>query len=251
MKIKNKKSSHVGMIISFVVFITFIVFLYSVIRPAISTGQDKKTIADYLVVKIIENVSSNLTSTSIEIDSHHNPNKDCIILKNIMAISELVPEPPIPYMIIKNEDGNEQEAHNNYPTFDADLKIMRDSRSDKFFRIYYSPEFPRLISDSTSGCRAIELNDYSISIIKTGKFSFESNLNYLINHYEGNYEQLKTELNVPPGTEFGFGFIQSNGTRIDVGEIPSTADVYAAEIPIQYIDNSVNIQSGFINIKVW
>jgi len=42
----------VGMILSFIVFVTFIVFLYSIVKPAVSTGQDKKSIADYLVVKI-------------------------------------------------------------------------------------------------------------------------------------------------------------------------------------------------------
>lgn len=248
----NKRGSHVGMIISFVVFVTFIVFLYTIIKPAITTGQDKKTIADYLTVKIIENVSANFTSTSIEIDSRVHLNKNCIILRDIMTIPELI-QSPVPYIKVKNEEGDILPyVYNNYlEHLDTNLKINRDNKDDRFFRIYYSPEFPKLDSDSTLDCKSVEFDDYSISIIKTEKFPFENNLEYLIEHYDEDYEEIKEGLKVPPGTEFGFTFVKSDGTGTPKGEPPSTAEVYATETPIQYIDDYANILSGFINIKVW
>lgn len=243
-KIKDKRSSHVGMIISFVVFVTFIVFLYSIVRPAINTGQDKKTIADYLVVKIIENVSANFTSTSVEIDSNKNPNKDCVQLQGFLVLSEI----PL-QTIVQNELRVSQNAFTNSL---GDLGIERTDSNNLFFRVYSSPEFQSLEDEgSPDSCGSVQDDDYSIGIIKTEKFPFKNNLDYLIEHYDADYEKIKDNLKIPPGTEFGFGFVQSNGAKIEVGDIPSSIDVYAAEIPIQYIDSNVNIQSGFINIKVW
>jgi hypothetical protein len=248
MKINNRRGSHVGMILSFVIFITFIIFLYSVVKPAVSVGQDKKTIADYLVVKIIGNVSANFTSTSVEINSSRNPVAKCIRLTGFFV---LVPEVQFT-TVIQNESRNKMEAFYNSI---GELVINRTSRNNLFFRIYSSPEFPLITGRETStGCSSLAQEYYSIGVIKSGTFAFENNLDSLIDYYNDsgdNYENLKTALNVPPGTEFGFGITKSNGIKIDVGDIPPTAEVYAAEIPIQYIDNNVNVQSGFINIRVW
>ena len=76
----NKLGSHVGMIISFVIFITFIVFLYSVVKPAITTGEDKKTILSALEMQILNNISANLTSASIQVNRVLNPNNPCVEL---------------------------------------------------------------------------------------------------------------------------------------------------------------------------
>lgn len=247
MRLKDCRGSHVGMIISFVVFITFIIFMYSIVRPAISTGQDKKTIADYLVVEIIKNISSNLTSMSIELNSSNpmSTQDNCVSLVGFYVRFATLFSPRI---IIKNAEGNKEEAYSGYYSDEDNIKINRTDNEDLFFKLYHSSEFPDL-SDTTETC--VPLIDYSIGLVKKDRIPFENNLYSLINYYNNNYEQLKTGLNVPPGTEFGFGFIQSNGTRIEVGDAPSTTDIYVAEIPMQYVDEVANIQSGFINIKVW
>ena len=70
MKKRNKLGSHVGMIISFVIFITFIVFLYTVVKPAITTGEDKQTILSALEMQILENISANLTTATVQIKNN-------------------------------------------------------------------------------------------------------------------------------------------------------------------------------------
>ena len=62
----NKKGSHVGMMLSFVIFVTFLVFLYSVLYPMVKIGQDKKLILDNLILELSEMLDSDYTSGSIK-----------------------------------------------------------------------------------------------------------------------------------------------------------------------------------------
>jgi hypothetical protein len=236
----NKKGSHVGMILSFVIFITFIVFLYTVIQPMLNTGEDKKATLEYLEIRIIQNVSLNLTTASVEFNNTWNT-QNCVRLKNFLILSEIPP-----YILVKNETQSVQDAYMDF----GDLLINRKSRENHFFKIYSSPDF-KLLGNITLSCRQINDADYTIGSIKTGKYIFEKKLFYLMDYYKSNYETLRTELKIPPGNEFGFGFVETNGTKIEVEQETKSANVYVKEIPIQYVDNQANIQSGFINIKVW
>ncbi len=242
--LKNRRGSHVGRIISFVIFVTFIVFLYVVVKPVINTGEDKKETLDYLTVTIIKNISANLTSTSVEVNSSVNPPQNCISLESFFVLLSM--EIPGYNLIIKNETGSMQNAYTDQA---AHLVIDRENKSNRFFRIYYSPEFDVL--GSKTDCKLVEDDAYSLSLIKTEKYVFEDRLFGFLNNYKSDYEKLKTDMNFPPGNEFGIGFTQSNGTKMEVGETVSATGIYAEEIPVQYVDNDANILSGFINIKVW
>jgi hypothetical protein len=243
---KSRRGSHVGIILSFVIFITFVVFLYVVVQPAINTGQNKQSVLEYLEGKIAENVSANFTSTSVQIKSSKNPSTKCVILQSFLVPTEMMP----PYIIIKNENGDMEEAHWNPSDF-ANLIINRKNSDEKFFEIYHSPEFDVLEEKTISSCTAISSSNYDISTITAEKSIFEKNIYELIDYYRDNYESLKNELKLPPGNEFSFGFVQSNGTVIEVTQGEVSTNVYAEEFPIQYINNQANIQSGFINLKVW
>ena len=60
----EKKGSHVGIMLSFVIFVTFLVFLYSVIQPIIKTGQEKKISLDSLKIELVIILDPDLTSYS-------------------------------------------------------------------------------------------------------------------------------------------------------------------------------------------
>jgi len=244
--ILDKKGSHVGMILSFAIFITFIIFLYSILNPAVKTGEDKTATLDYIQYQIMQNVSSNFTSASIGWDSTINPTGNCVQFDNLLGFLEIPP----PYkIIIKNENNIIQSepylVADNYP----DVEIIRGSADDKFFRIYNSPEFEIPEASIVEPCTKI--SDYEIGSVTSGGYVFEKNMYKLTDYYNNNYEWLRTEFKITPGSEFGFIFVQSNGTMINVGNPPASANVHVSEIPIQYIDDYANILSGFINVKVW
>jgi len=237
----------VGMILSFVVFITFVVFLYSVLRPAVTTGEDKKTTLDYIENKIEENTSVELASISIKIQDLKNPITNCVNFSSFFPYS-LVSA----HLVVKNESGDIQYAYYNLTADFDSFRINRGNLNNLFFKIYSSPAFDKLPVTIIEPCTAINYsNAYNITSTTTRKYLFEENIYDLIDYYKNNYEGLKTELNIPLGTEFVFGFTKSNGERIDVGNVSKSSSVYSREVPVQYIDNQANIQSGFINVKVW
>jgi len=242
---RNRSGSHVGMIISFVIFITFMVFLYSIVKPAINTGGDKQAILASLEMQIIKNISTNLTSASVQLNSGTNPNQNCIMLSNFLVFSEL----STPNMLIKNGANSIQQAYSNYNNQFPDIMINRQSKNDLFFKVYYSSEFNQLGSTAIS-CKS--LTDYNIGSVTTGGYVFETEINRFINLYNSSsYNSLKEYFKLPPGNEFGFGFIKSDGTKVDVGKAPQSVSVYTDQVPVQYVDSNANILSGFINIKVW
>lgn len=243
MEKRGKRGSHVGMILSFVIFITFIIFLYTILRPAVNiAGADKKSIMSYLEKTIIENVSANFTSASVEINNSKNPAGNCVKLLNFLLVTDMSP----PYLIVKNELGSIQTSKQDL----FNLVIIRTSSSNRFFKIYYSPEFQR-INITEDDCAVLTDKEYKMGLVKAEEALFERKLYKMMEDYKNDYAKLREDLNTPPGSEFGIIFMQSNGTKVEVGDVPKSASVYAEEIPVQYIDDYANIHSGYLGIKVW
>lgn len=239
----NKRGSHVGVVLSFVIFVTFLIFVYSIMQPATRIQKDKESLLDYLRIELIERFSANLTSVTITINGDI-PNK-CIKLKNLTEETGIDSR-----LIVKNESGDISQA-NISESDNRDLLIDRVA-DEKFFRLYHSEEFDELGEVITS-CRSLqkEEGDYMVGLIRKDKYIFEKKIIELINEYETDYENLKDDLNVAPGTEFGFSFTYNNETMIGTGGKKISTNVYSKEIPIQYIDENKNILSGFITINVW
>jgi hypothetical protein len=246
-KFKDKNGSHVGMMLSFVIFITFIIFVYAAVKPAVKTGEDKRTTMDYIEKKIEENTSVELASISLKISESQNPSTECVNFSNFFPYSLVSPN-----LIIKNESGDVQEAYYNITSDFSGFRLYRADTNNIFFKVYHSPEFDKLPGNLLEPCTPIDyISDYNITSTTTREYLFERKMYNLLDYYRNNYEELKDRFNVPPGTEFGFVFMQSNGTTIEVGNASENTDVYVRETPVQYIDNEANILSGFINIKVW
>jgi len=239
------------MIISFVVFITFIVFLYTVISPAVTTAADKRTVLNYIEERIEKNTSAEFTEISVMITD--NPEISPGIYYKCVRFEQffsLVGTPPC-CTIAKNETGGIQGTYYDSKWF-SELEMNRANETNLFFKIYYSPEFDLLGKPTGLDCKEVKWETaYEISSIDTDEYIFEENVYELMDYYNNNYEKLKTELSIPAGNEFEFGFIQSNETRMQVGNASKSVNVYATETPVQYIDNSANVLSGFISVKVW
>ncbi len=236
----DKRGTHVGMVISFAVFVIFLVFLYSAIEPAVKIQKDKQSLLDYLESALIEQTYAEITTFTIMIDETINPNKDCLKVQNI--IGEITNETDL---IIKDEFDNVL----NYLVQGQALIIGTGYFFSGFLKFYYSEDLPSSPSFEGVGCEPI--TGISVGLVRTETNIFETKIIDLINEYENNYESLKEELNIPAGSEFGFSFTYSNGTIIETQKEELSTSVYAKEIPIQYVDEEASINFGFMNIWVW
>lgn len=233
---KDKRGSHVGVVLSFVIFVTFLVFLYSLLGSKV-TPQAKEGFLDYLRLELLKRFSTNFTRITIDIDVSV---PSCAKLNNLIGEAEIGSN-----IIVKNSDEEIVDSE-----FSGDDLIVKSS--DDFFKVYYAEYFDGLESESES-CTELEIDeDYSISLIRTDEYVFEEKVIELIEDYdEGGYENLKAELRIPIGTEFGISFENSEGEIMETGISETAMEVRVREIPIQYVDDEANILLGKLNIQIW
>lgn len=233
----DKRGSHVGVVLSFVIFVTFLVFLYSLLGSKV-TPQAKEGFLDYLRLELLERFSTNFTRITIDIDTAV---PSCSKLKNLIGEAEIGSN-----IIVKDSD--EEIVDSEFSGNDLIVKS-----SDDFFKVYYAEYFDGLGSGSES-CTELEIDeDYSISLLRTEEYVFEEKVIELIENYktEIGYENLKEELRIPTGTEFGISFENSEGGITETGISETAKEVHVREIPIQYVDDEANILLGKLNIQIW
>ncbi|MBT96779.1 MAG: hypothetical protein QF567_01825 [Candidatus Pacearchaeota archaeon] len=236
----NKRGSHVGVMLSFVIFVTFLAFLYSVIEPATKVEKDKQFILNYLGVELDKMFSANLTSVTISIEDEYTLSEDCLKISQIEEIEGL-------NIIVKDKNNNPL----NFKVENSDLKFEHNDAI--FFKIYYSNEQFNDFSTNLGTCLEPEENEgYSIELVKTNMHLFETKIDNITEEHGKNYERLKERLKILEGTEFGFSLIDNNRDAILKTEDKEVSiNVYVDETPIQYVDEEANIKSGFLIIKVW
>lgn len=231
--VKTKKGSHIGTVISFVLFITFIVFLYSITSPALKSNKEEENLLIYLENKIIENVSAELNSTSISFEN----SGDCLQINNYQGGANTV---------VKDKDGNIVDSG-----VEGNTLFIKIS-SETFFKIY-SSEVELEGKPYNSGDCANPLTNYEPGLSRTEKKVSEEKVIELINRYSANYSKLKEDFKIPNSRDFGFGFIYNNGTLIpyETPEKNASSDIYTNRVPVEYFDKQAEILQGFVNIKVW
>ena len=239
---KYKRGSHVGVVLSFIIFITFMAFLYTMIEPAIKMKEDKQFILNYLEIELIERLSEDLTSITVIIDK--TITQDCVELVDSMN-EELINNK----LITKDNSENVLESK----TLDNNLFINRGDGQTDFFKIRISEEFEPIEEGKIPGCKPLKKDkeEYKIGSINVNKYLFETKIIELKENYSSDYDSLKKELNISIGNEFGFDFIYNNGTIIGTKTGETKRDIYIEDIPVQYIDKEANILPGVIRIKVW
>lgn len=241
----DKRGTHVGIILSFAIFVIFLVFLYSVTEPAIKIQKDKQALLDYLERALIEQTYVEMKTSTLSINA--TAPQDCIEIENLITELEMNSR-----IRVKNEFEDTTPSYISETNPD-NLLIDRDDSGNRFFKIYNSEEFEEISARTINPCKKLkkEDEDYTIGLTRTETNIFETKIINLINEYKNNYETLKNELKIPAGSEFGFSFTYSNGTKIETLKKEVSTSVYAKEVPIQYVDKESSISSGFINIKVW
>lgn len=238
--LKNRRGSHIGAVISFMIFITFLVFLYSIMEPAIKIQGNKKLILDSIEVNLLKLISSNLTTKTITINEQE-ITKDCIKFVGI----ENLPEQDL---IAIDSFGNFLEY--NIQEQEKSLYLSLEDSSNRIFKLYNSIEFDTY-ETTLKGCKNILKEDYNEVSSSVRKYAFESRIFNITKFIESDYENFKELVGVPAENEIEISFTFSNGTKIETGDNNSAISIYSKDTPIQYVDWEANILSGILNIKIW
>jgi len=247
----KKRGSHVGVVLSFVIFVTFLIFIYTLLGPSVKTQRDKESLLDYLKIELMEKFSTNLTSVTVSVDRTHA--FQCVKLLNFTEEAGVNSR-----LIIKDDEGGTTRVNISLSD-ESDLLIDRESIQKSFFKAYNSEEFDELNKTTITPCTELVKDatwygtpsGYSINLIITDVYVFEKRVLELIDNYENDYDELKSELNIPAGTDFGFGLTYNNGTIIGTGNKSLSTSIYVRKIPMQYVSNEAEINLGYLDIQVW
>jgi hypothetical protein len=188
---KKRGATHVGFILSFVIFVTFLVFVLTYFSMPTEVPRSKRILLDYLQVELLKQFSSNLTTVIISAESD-----ECLVIEN----DELGIE-SFEGLVAKDENN---EIIDFELSSDKEKSYLK-SKNQTFFKIYYAGEdFIPKSKQVNDDCGSAE-----IKFAKTNKYVFETKVNQTADSYKQDYEALKKELNVPPGIDFGFSFTVS------------------------------------------
>lgn len=259
---QTKGGTHVGVILSFVIFVTFLLFLYTIlIEPSINQ-QGNKFLLDNVRLNILEEVNvENFTTKTFLIDMSgvNLGNKKCIrINENEGGGGTNVKKGGLADLDSQGIKFTIKDSSNkliNYSKLGQNnLNIGPiDSSFDGFLKINYasdyggSPEYT-----GPQNCRSIFPDDYEITRESSSNEILESKITGLIDSYALNYELLREQLKISVDNEFILAFVYGNGTILEPeGEIPRNVNVYVTEILAQYIDKEGNFKLGTIIIKMW
>ncbi len=239
---RNKRGSHIDAIVSFIVFIGIIIFLYAVIQPKIATQQSKMESLNYIEFQIMNNVSGNLTSIPVATTG---ASGSCFELQGFLSNAGISPAG------LRAHYGSSGYLA-NYSGGDA--YVMNPSGDlPGFFIVSSSPEFSK--SSLSGSCSALTYGassgGYSISGVRTDTYAFSEKIEDLILYYNSGYNSLKSQFSIPLGTDFGFSFTYQNQTNIGTADKDASADIYVESFPIQYINNNGSIEAGNLIIRAW
>lgn len=229
----SKKGSHIGIILSFMIFVVFLVFLFSALQPALKVEKDKEAILEHITNSITELSSDNLIIENVVIDNTGGE-YDCVEIDKIETDKNI---------IVKSGDVV-------IPYYLNGQIIVGNLGAEKYlFKIYYSDSINQQLSSKPT-CTADKIKTSpEIGFVNNETVIFISKFDELVNE---NYDLLKIKLGVGAGTDFSFSLLDAEKEKINgMKDTQISTNIYVNEFPVLYSNENAEIKSGFINVKVW
>ncbi len=248
---KRGSSGHIEVIISFTIFIAFVVFLLVFTNPIERTKENKHYI-EITEDAIMERLLVDLTAFSITVEP-------AVIstITNCFCFDYQIPEK----VVGKDEDGIKTSAGTFFGA--TDYVCVKPTKTTtgtnkKHYKIYFSSEFAEAPGvcvgpiGSGGGDYILSSGDYTLGVRNEYKKVSKAQLLWLNNSYNTNYHNLRaTTLNLK--NNFNIFVRTIDGEYIVYGKIkePKEINVIAKEIPIEILDDQGTITPAVINLQVW
>jgi len=255
---ESKRGSHVGFILSFVIFVTFVIFIYSILSPTLKNNTEKESAMKILKQNLMKEMSSNLTTITLDnSEVGYNPvggaQYTCVKL-DLGEVDDL------------KLDAEFNELEKRF-VVDDKLGALRNSFSlsgeNLFvgvngFKIYFSRAFKK----ATNGAVDTDCADAVYRSKKTSEiFLGDETLPGIvktINEIDNaeDYALLKNKLKLESKYNFGMRFTDADNNptksnNFDNPNVVVNTDIYSEETLINYIDSNANIRYGKLVVKLW
>ncbi len=233
---KNKKGSHVGIVLSFTLFITFLIFAYVVIGPPASLKNEKKYVIESIKGILFEKLPQDVMIASIYED---NLSIDCFRFDFDNSFED---------PIILANDGDIKDV--GAEIYGNEILIQGGQHFSKVYLTNNSFEDETALTNETP-CEEIVPNN-----ILNEKRITEKGIIALVAMVEDDYDEAKNYLEVR-GSEFSLHFVDEAQTvfgkeRILINGFEQIkTNVYARTYKVDYLNVHGEEKMGELIIKVW
>lgn len=236
LKIRNKKGSHVGVVLSFTLFVGFLVFSYVLIGPTLIKKDDLSE-----NIKVLEREAKKEITERVEAYWVYTESAGCVSVTAPNTISQSTHDI---FAIDGGGDalGAEIDGSNN--------KVQAESTdiNGGLVKIYVSANGTLNTPTPPGGS-----NCPNTKIIGnlTEERIFEKKILTLIERIEdiAEYQSLKNTFGL--GRDFQIMFRYSNGTIIGSQTTSANVDIYSEEIFINYLSANAEEKTGALMLRVW
>lgn len=231
-KLNKKAITHIEVIISFVIFVGFIIFLFIFLKP-LKNQELSPTILD---------------SSEYEIDNYANVNYSYISVKlNDSSLECFILPIKMGKVVVNDEDKHLVSAE----SIDEEVYVLGIKRN--FYAIYSSLIFNENSFVHPDYCPRLTKDNYTLGLLRETKVLSYDRLVELKERYNQDYKNLKKEFNIPESNNFGFSVRESNGNKIitALNKQPSKINIIARDVPSQLLYTNGTIKYVIMNIQAW
>ena len=231
---------HVEAIISFVIFIAFLVFAFVFFSP-LQSGRTLKSTSDYAWREVADATEQPLEMYSVAIINSP-------LIPRLIAIT-ISGTPSSWKATVEDKDGVPI-----IPVYTpVDGVVHFDRQANTFVRIKFAQDFAAGDS-SIVGTTPLSLDtDYNISSSETKMIRFEHLFKELNVSYHSDYAGLKQQFNIPNRVQFGFSVRFADGFEIRASKaIPENAEVLSRADRVEIVRMpSGKLEYADVTVFVW
>jgi len=238
----ERSQSHVEMIVSFVLFMGFVVFLLLVFNPQKYESINYNSV-DNIQTTLMKNLTFEYNYTSVILVSTISVflAEQCFQIASIEGISN--------DFIVKDMNGAVVYSRNE----SSGQIVIKANNSQRFYGIYSSPDFSSGVS---AGCQGnlvplTKSRNYSLGMLTTKNAVLYERIKELNHSYYVGYEELKESL----GMKNDFSFTVKDETGYILFDTtlkqPENINILSREIPFLSINKQGETENLFMNLRVW
>jgi hypothetical protein len=210
---KSKRGSHVGIVLSFVVFVTFLIFIYSTLEPIIKQDEGKKALLQEVKGKLVAEFTANLTKVTLKTVEEDEDGCEEITLQNL-----------------------ELEGSGTYYYFYRERELFVSEES-----FVEGDVLPYECTPEDGDIGRVDTKEY-IFLSKVDSVSGQ-----VYNDLKERFEITEGNFYFGFG-EIGDGYVNQGGFE---EMIPDDVSVYADEELVQYVDKEAIINTDKLKVMVW
>jgi hypothetical protein len=242
----NKRGmSHIEMVLSFIIFVGFLIFLFAIFKPLRGFSQGE------VYLDILERNIKNYTKIEVKfltLNINENISSECFHFRYNSSLDNIT-ERDANYNFVQSFC---EGVGGGQGRGDVKPREIWINGTGNFFYIYFCDEFRESEFDAVN-CKSLNKKDYSLGLYRSYNMTSYNKLEELEKEYANNYDELKGKFGLPSSKDFSFNVLDSSRNSILRVQktIPRGVRVLARSEDVQLVYKNGTFKYAILNMKLW